>query len=420
MKVVQAFWDGGGNTAPQLGIARALIRRGHEVTFLGNACQREKVEAAGAAFVPYRHAPENDASSPETDQLRDWEAKTPLGAFARTRDRMMYGPAALFARDFLEATEGSPPDVVAWDMMLMGVGVGVERAGVPSAAIIHTVYPAPTPGLPPFGLGFAPPRGAPGRARDAAIRRAFTALFRPGLKSLNAARGGLDLAPISGPFDQILGADLNLILTSPEFDFAGDVELPDNARFVGPVADRRPAGDWESPWPSDDERPLVVAGFSTTFMDQRALAAAVVEALGGLEVRGLVTTGPAIDPAGLPRPANVEIRKFVPHAAVLPEAAAMITHAGMGTVHAGLAAGVPLVCVPDGRDQPDVAARVVERGAGVRLGRRPSAAKLRRAVTEVLGDASYRAAAERLAAAFAREDGAERAADELEALAGRA
>ena len=208
-------------------------------------------------------------------------------------------------------------------------------------------------------------------------------------------------------------------MTSPEFDFAGDVELPAKARFVGPVPDRRPAGGWDSPWPADDPRPLVVAGFSTTFMDQRPLAESVVGALAELDVRGLVTTGPALDPAGLPRPANVEIREFVPHAAVLPEASAMITHAGMGTVHAALAAGVPLVCVPDGRDQPDVAARVVERGAGVRLGRRPSAEKLGRAVAEVLADPSYRAGAERLAEAFAREDGAERAADEIEALAAR-
>jgi len=417
VRVLQAFWDGGGNTAPQLGIARALIERGHDVTFLGNDCQREKVEAAGAAFRPYRHAPPNDASSPETDAIKDWEAKTPLGAFARGRDRLMYGPAARFARDATEALDEAPADVVAWDFMLLGVGAAAERAGVPSAALVHTVYPAPTAGVPPFGLGLAPARGPLGRMRDAAIRPAFERLFRPGLKALNAARTDFGLPAFDGPFEQITAADLVVVLTSPEFDFAGDVALPANVRFAGPVTDPGPSGGWDSPWPADDRRPLVVAGFSTTFMDQRPLAERVVAALGELDVRGLVTTGPAIDPAGLPRPANVEIREFVPHAAVLPEASAMITHAGMGTVHAGLAAGVPLVCVPDARDQPDVAARVVGRGAGVRLGRRPSAAKLRAAVTEVLADPSYRVAAERLGEAFAREDGAERTADELEALA---
>ena len=155
MRVLQAFWDGGGNTAPQLGVARALIARGHEVTFLGNDCQRQKVEGIGASFRPYRHAPPNDASSPETDLMKDWEAKTPLGAFGRTRDRLMYGPAALFARDVTETLEEFPADVVAWDFMLLGAGVAAERAGVPAAALVHTVYPAPLDGVPPFGLGLA-------------------------------------------------------------------------------------------------------------------------------------------------------------------------------------------------------------------------------------------------------------------------
>ena len=99
MKVLQVIWDGGGNTAPQLAIARELVSRGDEVRILAHDVQRGKVEATGAEFVPYRHAPQSDGSHPDTDILRDWEAKTPLGAFARVRDRLMYGPAGLFARD---------------------------------------------------------------------------------------------------------------------------------------------------------------------------------------------------------------------------------------------------------------------------------------------------------------------------------
>ena len=153
-------------------------------------------------------------------------------------------------------------------------------------------------------------------------------------------------------------------------------------------------------------------------MDQSDLARRAVAALAELPVRGLVTTGPAIDPAGLPPAENVEVREFVPHSAVLPEASAAITHAGLGTVHAALAAGVPLVCIPDGRDQPDTAARVVHHGAGVRVGPGASAEKLGRAVEKVLGDPSYKRSAEHLAEVFAREDGATRAAEEIEALVG--
>jgi hypothetical protein len=68
---------------------------------------------------------------------------------------------------------------------------------------------------------------------------------------------------------------------------------------------------------------------------------------------------------------NTTVVRSAPHAELFPEVAVVVTHAGMGAVTRALAAGVPFVCVPMGRDQLDVAARVVHCGAGVRL--RPSA-----------------------------------------------
>ena len=94
------------------------------------------------------------------------------------------------------------------------------------------------------------------------------------------------------------------------------------------------------------------------------------DALGRLPVRGLVTTGPAIDPAVIRAPANVSVRRWVRHADVLPYCSAVLSHGGHGTVIKALAAGVPLVVAPLGRDQPDNAARVVRAGAGLRVSRK--------------------------------------------------
>lgn len=417
MRVLQVLWDGGGNVAPQLAIARELASRGHAVTVLGHSCQRAKAEATGAGFRAFSRAPDADASSPETDLVRDWEAKTPIGAFARGRDNLMFGPALAFARDTLDAIDSADPDVVGWDYMLMGTGMAAERAAIRSAALIHTVYPMPAKGVPPFGLGMMPAKGAPGRARDALMRPLFTQLFKPGLEAVNEARAELGLEAQSGPFDQVLGADRALVLTSPAFDFAAGFELAGRPVFTGAIVDGADRG-WTSPWEPDDTRPLVLASFSTTFMDQQDLANRVAEALGELPVRGLITTGPAIDPAALPAFENVRVERFVPHAAVLPQASAAVTHAGLGTVHAALAAGVPLVCIPDGRDQNDNAARVVFHGTGVRTGRGASSRKLAGLIGDVLDDHSYRRAATRMAGSFASDGGAVRAADELEALAG--
>jgi MGT family glycosyltransferase len=416
VKVLQAIWDGGGNTAPQLAIGRELAARGHEVTVLGNRVQRERIESEGLRFRAYEHAPDADSSSPATDLIRDWEARTPLGAFGRLRDRLMYGPAGLFARDVLDALDADRADLVAWDYLLLGAGLGAERAGVRSAAVIHHINPLPREGVPPFGPGFALAKGVPGRLRDAAARRMLERSFRPGLKALNRARIELDLAPLEGPFDQLLGADLILVMTSTAIDFEG-AQLA-NLRYTGPALGPEATARWESPWPTDDERPLVVASFSTTYMDQQDLAERTAEALAELPVRGLLTAGRAIDPTRLPTASNVEVREFVPHSAVFGEASLVVTHAGMGTVHAALAAGVPLLCIPDGRDQNDIAVRVTARGAGARVGRNAKTPAIRRAIEAALADQSLRREAERIGRVLRGEDGAARSADELEAAAG--
>ncbi|MFC6937049.1 glycosyltransferase [Actinomadura yumaensis] len=168
------------------------------------------------------------------------------------------------------------------------------------------------------------------------------------------------------------------------------------------------------------DAPLALASLSSTFMDQRALLQRIAEALGTLPVRGLLTTGPAVDPATVPAPGNVLVTAAAPHSAALSHAAVTVTHAGHGTVVKSLAAGVPLVCMPLGRDQGEVARRVDLAGAGITVGKGASPRTIARAVEKVLHDPSYRREARRLADEIAAETATDRAVAELEALAERA
>jgi UDP:flavonoid glycosyltransferase YjiC (YdhE family) len=140
-----------------------------------------------------------------------------------------------------------------------------------------------------------------------------------------------------------------------------------------------------------------------------------VTALGTLPVRALVTTG-SVELRQEP-PANVHVAAYVPHARVLAQADIVVTHAGLGTVHAALAHGVPLVCLPMARDQPDNAARVVWHGAGLRLTSKSSPSAIRTAVATVLRERTFLASAQRLAAEMADERPAETAPRALEAVA---
>src|SRR5262249_13345477 len=116
---------------------------------------------------------------------------------------------------------------------------------------------------------------------------------------------------------------------------------------------------------------------------------------------------------------NVVCVSTAPHGLIIPHAAAVITHCGHGTTLKALAAGVPLVCMPMGRDQNDTAARVVFRGAGVRI--KPSAppAAIRRAVERVIGDSKYHQAALQLRNDIDRDVGADDVVAEIERVASR-
>ena len=148
------------------------------------------------------------------------------------------------------------------------------------------------------------------------------------------------------------------------------------------------------------------------------MAERILQAVGSLPVRALLTTGPALDLEGAAIPPNIRVVSFVPHLAVLPEAALVVTHAGWGTVSASLAAGVPIVCIPDGRDQPDNAARVVEAGAGVTIRKTASTESLRKTIEASLDDPSFAEGAGRMAVALGRRDGAASVVDALESLRG--
>jgi UDP:flavonoid glycosyltransferase YjiC (YdhE family) len=142
----------------------------------------------------------------------------------------------------------------------------------------------------------------------------------------------------------------------------------------------------------------------------------VADALAELPVRGLLTRGPAIPAEALRLPGNVVAEAFVPHAAVLPRASLVVTHAGHGTVMAAVTAGVPLVCTPMGRDQHDVARLVEHRGLGAVVPATASVEELRSAIAGVLADAALRERSHRFAAGLDVEAGLQRALEVLEGL----
>ena len=408
-----ALIDAGGAVPPGLSVAGAMVRRGHDVRVLGDPVLRPEVEAIGARHVDWTTAPHRHERSKETDLVADWKARTPMGAMAMTRDGFMVGPAAEFAQDVLDELARQPADVVVSEMLAFGAIMGGQAGGVPVAALVTTVLPLPVPGRPPFGPGLMPARGPLGRARDAALTRFSNSMWNKGLPKLNQVRAAHRLAPLGHVFEQLAGVDRLVVLTNEAFDFPGG-PLPPNVRYAGPRLDDP---EWVEEWtPPAGDQPLVLVGMSSTYQDHVGMLQRVATGLGRLPVRGLITTGPTVAPEDIDAPPNVTVVRSAPHVDVLRHAGAVVTHAGHGTAIKALAAGVPVVAMPIGRDQPDVAARVVAAGAGLRL--RPSASpgKIAAAVGRVLAEPAFATAAGRIADAIRQETAEDRAVAVLEEL----
>jgi UDP:flavonoid glycosyltransferase YjiC (YdhE family) len=305
------------------------------------------------------------------------------------------------------------PDVVVVDPITYGAQVAAERSGLPWVVATASLLPMPGAGIPPYGLGLAPRHGPVGRLRDAVLWRVVEGLYRRALMpGVNRMRVSAGLPTLRSPLDLNDRPDRLLVLSGQPLEYAR-TDAPGHVRFVG-------AQPWDPPaetpaWLTDDGDPWVLVTCSTEYQADEELARVAVEALRDEPVRVVITLADAYATANLPVADNVRVERFVPHRRVLDCACAVVCPSGMGLVQKAVSQGVPVVAVPFGRDQPEVARRVVEAGAGVVLrASRLRADRLRHAVREA------RALAPRAAEAGARlraSGGPHTLADELEEAA---
>lgn len=292
--------------------------------------------------------------------------------------RALHGRAALLASALAPLLAAAAPDLVVCDVLAQGGGMAAELLGLPWVQLSpHPLY-EPSKGLPPIGTGLAVGVGVAGRLRDAALRAATARSIRRGERQRARARRSIGLGA-RGP-----GPAARLIATLPALEVPRP-DWPDNAHVVGPLL-------WEAVQqrlePPPGDAPLVMIAPSTVTAGATGMAEMALSALRGAGVRAVVSTfGPA--PDGLPEWARSGLGR---QDEMLREASVVVCGGGHGVLAKALLAGVPVVVVPGGGDQWEMANRVARHGSGVLV--RPSTEDaLRKAVARVLGDPRFAAAA---------------------------
>lgn len=145
-------------------------------------------------------------------------------------------------------------------------------------------------------------------------------------------------------------------------------------------------------------RPRVLMSFGTLYSAPE-LVDPLIGAVLALDVDLRVTLGLTSQASDYTsRGDRVQFASFTPLAELLSGVDAVVTHGGSGTVLGTLAAGLPMVVVPQGADQHINAELVADRGLGIAfpLGPVPPRA-VADALGEVLAAPEYRAAATRTA-----------------------
>lgn len=392
-----------GHLYPMVPLLLELHRRGHEVHVRTHPGQLETLRALGL-----RAEAVDPAIAERTEP--DYETRSP-------RKAMEIGVRTFVARgevdgpDLARAVARIEPDLLVVDGHCWGACSAAEGSGLPWVRFSSYTPPLVSRGTPPFGPGWLPRTGLLGRVRDALARPVVHGLLeRMLLPRLNDLRGRLGVPPTTSIEAFFRSADRMLVATAEPFEYPH----PD----WGPSVVMIGASSWEPPtptppWLAEIDGPLVLVTTSSEYQADEELVRA---AIAGLTGQGWTVV--ATMPAGLvdlgPLPDDVRVVEFVPHGQVLDRAVAAVTHGGMGATQKALSHEVPVVVVPFGRDQLEVAARVITADAGVRL-------PVTQLGPETLRDAvqraqAHRPGAERVAAGFAAAGGAVTGADVCEAL----
>ncbi|MBM7171718.1 glycosyl transferase [Streptomyces sp. G44] len=368
---------------PGLEIIRELAARGHRVTYANDPAAAGLIEPTGAALVPY------DSTLPHRDNL--WP-DDPIEASALFLD----DATAVLPR-LREAYDDDPADLYLYDI---GAYVGralAEAQGRPVVQLSPT-YVAWGSYQEDIGAALARLPGA------AALEARFTEwLAGCGATTLDAGR--------------FSGVPPRALATIPRAMQPYADTVDPRVDFVGPCfGDRARQGSWARP--GGAEKVLLVS-LGSAYTRQPEFYRTCVAAFGDLPGWHVVLQiGKHVDPAELggELPANIEVRSWVPQLAVLEQADAFVTHAGMGSSSEGLFCGVPMIAVPQGAEQPVNADRLVELGVARRLDTRDATAEaLRSALSALVADPEVAGCCARLKAEVRAEGGTSRAADLIEA-----
>jgi len=419
------LWPFPGHVHPNLAIAHALRKRGHDAAFYTGDSIRPSLVSEGFDCFPFVSVHESRVTAMvlTLDSLSlDWRSPRRRKALLV---EWLLGTVDAQLADLRSILDVWRPDVLVCDPAMWGPLLVLQESEQIPLAIMSYVAACMLPGPdgPVVGMPLPRARSLPGRMGRLVIRGVADLVSRDVRQAAGRLRQRYGLSPLHVSVTAFAGQmPLYLVPSTPEYDRQRR-DLPPTVQYVGPCQWDEPSTAATPSWLKNLPRanPVVYVTEGTMHAKEPLLLRAALKGLASLPVDVIATTGRhrAVCDLGLdPVPSNARVEQWIPHSDVLPRANVVVTTGGTGTVLATVSSGTPLVIVPMAWDQPENAWRIVEAGAGLRLPPGECTPdRIRGAVQRVLSEPSFRKNAERLEKDFARYGGAVQAATLLEDLA---
>ncbi|MCI1581182.1 MAG: glycosyl transferase [Clostridium beijerinckii] len=389
---------GHGHVNPTIGIVRELINRGEDVTYIAGEEFRDKIEKTGAKFIGHKNL--FDLSSLITSSLNLETNEKLLNALNTFKEII----EEIFKLD-------EKFDYIIYDSsFVLGGEVGrVLNIPTISSSSIFAINEKIIKSL-----------------LDLPISQEFKLKMegaKPKIKEILSSHNYVDFVnqlqeKYNIKFPSMVDRSekkgmLNIVYTSKYFQPYSE-SFDESYKFIGSsVIDRKESIDFDLS--NDEDKKVIYISLGTIFNNSIEFYECCFKAFCNMNVKVIMSVGRKIDISIFKNiPTNFIVRNYVPQLEVLKYADVFITHGGMNSTNEGLYFNIPLILIPQSVDQPFVANRVAELGAGIVIEKnRITPEALNKCVAEILSDDNFNINSEKIGESLREAGGYKVGVDEI-------
>lgn len=406
-KILFANFPADGHFNPLTGLAVYLQDLGCDVRWYTSNKYAGKLKEIGIHHFPMKAAldiSDVENAFPERNDIKGQVAKL---RFDIINAFVLRGPE--YYADLLEIHKTVFPfELMVADCMFTGTPFVKDLIHVPVVSIGVAPLMESSKDLPPPGLGMMPSYSVTGKIKQAILRKVSDQiLFRKPNQVMHQTLDKYNIAHKKESVFDMMTRKSDILLQSgtPGFEYYRS-DMSANVRFIGallPFSSKRPAKTWFDKRMTEYKK-MVIVTQGTVETDVEKILVPTLEALKNTDTLVIATTGGSgtLELQKRFPHRNIIISDFIPFSEILPYADVYITNGGYGGVMLGIENKVPLLVAGVHEGKNEINARIGFFRLGINLSTEsPRPADIRRSISKIMADSSYKKNVEKLAREFA-------------------